>query len=321
MGETELAAIHENLHERIYPVGVGTKQPREEVTRSNLEEEKVMQAQRITLKAGRVGGKCNAARYVGGARTRSAVVAKGTDRDIQIIPSVLPADWANMGACVADLEAAGVDRIQFDVMDGNFVPNLTFGPEMIAACRKYCKTPFETQLMVSQYASETMLKDYVDATKGPNGEPGVVIIHVEACDHLQRCLKLIRELGGSPSVALNPHTPAEMIENVLDMVDHVLVMTVNPGFGGQAYIPTMLDKIRKIRGWIVDRGLDVDIEVDGGVKADWTIAQCAEAGANCFIAGSGLFKYDDLSVGCTELRTIAEAAQKGFVMEKGETLK
>lgn len=138
-----------------------------------------MQAQRITLKAGRVGGRCNAARYVGGARTRSAVVAKGTDRDIQIIPSVLPADWANMGAAVAELEAAGVDRIQFDVMDGNFVPNLTFGPEMIAACRKYCKTPFETQLMVSQYASETMLKDYVDATKGPNGEPGVVIIHVE----------------------------------------------------------------------------------------------------------------------------------------------
>jgi ribulose-phosphate 3-epimerase len=116
----------------------------------------------------------------GGSRSmRSKVVAKGTDRDVQIIPSVLPADWANMGACVSDLEAAGVDRIQFDVMDGNFVPNLTFGPEMIAACRKYCKTPFETQLMVSQYASEVMLKDYVEATKGPNGEPGVVIVHVE----------------------------------------------------------------------------------------------------------------------------------------------
>ena len=113
---------------------------------------------------------------------------KGTDRDVQIIPSVLPADWANMGQCVADLEAAGVDRIQFDVMDGNFVPNLTFGPEMISACRKYCKTPFETQLMVSQYASEVMLEDYVEATKGPNGEPGVVIVHVEACDHLHRVL-------------------------------------------------------------------------------------------------------------------------------------
>merc|ERR1719393_40983 len=188
---------------------------------------------------------------------------------------------------------------------------------MIGACRKYCSTPFETQLMISQYASETMIEDYVEATKGPNGEPGVVIVHVEACDHLHRMLGKIRDLGGSPSVALNPHTPAEMVKNVLCDVDHVLVMTVNPGFGGQAYIPTMLDKIRKIRGWIVERGLDVDIEVDGGVKADWTIAQCAEAGANCFIAGSGMFAYDDLSVGCSELREIAVAAQKGKVMPEG----
>ena len=281
-----------------------------------MEEEKVMQAQRITLKAGRVGGKCNAARYVGGARTRSAVVAKGTDRDIQIIPSVLPADWANMGACVADLEAAGVDRIQFDVMDGNFVPNLTFGPEMIGACRKYCSTPFETQLMISQYASETMIEDYVEATKGPNGEPGVVIVHVEACDHLHRMLGKIRDLGGSPSVALNPHTPAEMVKNVLCDVDHVLVMTVNPGFGGQAYIPTMLDKIRTIRGWIVEGGYDVDIEVDGGVKADWTIAQCCDAGANCFIAGSGMFAYPSLKEGCDALRAVAQKAQAGDVMAK-----
>merc|ERR1712078_907362 len=247
--------------------------------------------------------------------------AKGTDRDIQIIPSVLPADWANMGQACKDLEAAGVDRIQFDVMDGNFVPNLTFGPELIKACRKYTKTPFETQLMVSNYASDTMLDEYTEASKGPNGEPGVVIVHVEACTHLHRALSKIRAAGGSPSVALNPHTPAEMIENVIDLVDHVLVMTVNPGFGGQAYIPTMTDKIKKIRGWIVDRGLDVDIEVDGGVKADWTIAACADAGANCFIAGSGMFKYDDLSVGCSELRTIAEAAQNGKVLQEGQTIK
>merc|ERR1712078_377515 len=183
------------------------------------------------------------------------------------------------------------------------------------------KVPFETQLMVSQYNAETMLKDYVEATKGPGGEPGVVIAHVEANVHLHRTLTKIRERGGLPSVALNPHTPAEMIENVLDLVDHVLVMTVNPGFGGQAYIPTMIDKIRKIRGWIVERGLDVDIEVDGGVKADWTIAACAEAGANCFIAGSGMFAYDDLSEGCSELRTIAEAAQKGQVLKEGQTIK
>merc|ERR1712078_458977 len=147
-----------------------------------------------------------------------------------------------------------------------------------------------------------------------------VIAHVEGNVHLHRQLANIRKFGGSPSVALNPHTPAEMIENVLDLVDHVLVMTVNPGFGGQAYIPTMLDKIRKIRQWGVDRGFDFDIEVDGGVKADWTIAACADAGANCFIAGSGLFKYDDLSVGCKELRTIAEAAQNGKILKEGETI-
>lgn len=156
----------------------------------------------------------------------------GPARPVQIIPSVLPADWANMGADCKRLEDAGVDRIQFDVMDGNFVPNLTFGPELIAACRKYTVTPFETQLMVSNYNSDTMLEPYVEATKGPNGEPGVVIVHVEACTHLHRSLARIRSLGGSPSVALNPHTPAEMVENVLDLVDHVLVMTVNPGFGG-----------------------------------------------------------------------------------------
>merc|ERR1712138_267534 len=183
------------------------------------------------------------------------------------------------GQCVKDLELAGVDRIQFDVMDGNFVPNLTFGPEMISACRKYCKVPFETQLMVSQYNCETMLEGYVEASKGANGEPGVVIAHAEANVHLHRVLGRIRQLGGSPSVALNPHTPMDMVKDVLDMVDHVLVMTVNPGFGGQAYIPTMLDKIRKIRKWGVDRGLDFDIEVDGGIKADWTIAACADAGA------------------------------------------
>merc|ERR1719232_433302 len=253
-------------------------------------------------------------------RSSSLKMVYGDPRKVEIIPSVLPADWANMGAECKRLEDAGVDRIQFDVMDGNFVPNLTFGPELISACRKYTTVPFETQLMVSNYNCESMLDAYTEATKGPNGEPGVVIAHVEANVHLHRTLTKIREAGGSPSVALNPHTPAEMVENVLDLVDHVLVMTVNPGFGGQSYIPTMLDKIRKIRKWGVDRGLDFDIEVDGGVKADWTIAACADAGANCFIAGSGMFAYDDLSVGCNELRTIATAAQKGKILKPGETI-
>ncbi len=238
------------------------------------------------------------------------------NRPIQIIPSVLPADWANMGGCVKDLEEAGVDRIQFDVMDGNFVPNLTFGPEMISACRRYCNVPFETQLMVSQYNCETMLEEYVKATKGPDGEPGVVIAHAEANIHLHRILGRIRDLGGSPSVALNPHTPFEMIENIMDMVDHVLVMTVNPGFGGQAYIPTMLNKIRKIRQFVIEKNLNVDIEVDGGIKANWTISQCAAAGANCFIAGSGMFAYPTLKEGCDELRSVAQDAQNGKIISE-----
>merc|ERR1712160_28672 len=174
----------------------------------------------------------------------------------------------------------------------------------------YTNSPFETQLMVSNYNCDTMLDQYTKASVGPNGEPGVVIVHVEGNVHLHRALGVIRENGGSPSVAMNPHTPVEMIENVLDLVDHVLVMTVNPGFGGQAYIPTMTEKIKKIRKWIVDRDLDVDIEVDGGIKATKeTIGACAEAGANCFIAGSGLFAYDDLSAGVKELTAMAREAQ------------
>jgi len=243
--------------------------------------------------------------------TTTSLNLYGKARKVQIIPSVLPADFGKLGDDCKKLEDAGVDRIQFDVMDGNFVPNLTFGPDTISWCRKYTDAPFETQLMVSERCTDAMLEQFTEATKGPNGEPGVVIVHVEACTHLHRALTRIRDAGGSPSVALNPHTPAEMIENVLDLCDHVLVMTVNPGFGGQSYIPTMTDKIRKIRKWIVDRDLDIDIEVDGGIKATKeTIGECAAAGANCFIAGSGLFAYDDFSEGVKELTMLALEGQK-----------
>ena len=137
---------------------------------------------------------------------------------------------------------------------------------------------------------------------------------MEANTHLHRVLGRIRQLGGSPSVAMNPHTPMDMVKNVLDMVDHVLVMTVNPGFGGQAYIPTMLDKISQLRQTIIERDLTVDIEVDGGIKANWTISQCCAAGANCFIAGSGMFAYPTLKEGCDDLRRVAEDARAGNVL-------
>ena len=226
---------------------------------------------------------------------------------IQIIPSVLPADFGKLGEAVKRMEDAGCHRIQFDVMDGNFVPNVTFGPDTIRHCRKYTNLPFEVQLMISEKCLDAMLEEWVEVAKGPNGEPGVVIVHVEACTHVHRVLSKIRQLGGIPSVALNPHTPAEMVENVLDLVDHVLVMTVNPGFGGQKFISTMVPKVRKLRKWIDDRNLTIDIEVDGGIKPTAeTIGLCSEAGANCFIAGSGMFKYDDMKVGMKEYVEMAE---------------
>jgi len=273
-------------------------------------------APKLALGAASLFSGAGALAFVTNPQVVKCSTSTGKPRPVQIIPSVLPADWANMGQAVKDLEAAGVDRIQFDVMDGNFVPNLTFGPEMIAACRKYCKTPFETQLMVSNYNSDIMLEEYVKASRGPNGEPGVVIVHVEACTHLHRTLGKIRASGGSPSVAMNPHTPIEMVKNVLDMVDHVLIMTVNPGFGGQKYIPTMINKIKELRAAIVAGGFDVDIEVDGGIKADWTISECAAAGANCFIAGSGMFAYPTLKEGCDALRKVALDAQAGKLIER-----
>ena len=197
----------------------------------------------------------------------------------------------------------------------------SFGPDTIKWCRRYTDLPFETQLMVSERCTDAMLDTFIEVSKGPKGEPGVVIVHAEACTHLHRVLTKIRAAGGSPSVALNPSTPAEAVENVLDLVDHVLVMTVNPGFGGQRFIPTMTDKVRKIRRWVVDRNLDVDIEVDGGIKATpETIGACAEAGANCFIAGSGLFAYgDNMAQGVKELTALALQGQGVVAAASAET--
>src|SRR6476619_338568 len=202
-------------------------------------------------------------------------------RAIESAPSVLPADFAKLGDEVAALETAGVDRIQWDVMDGRFVPNLTFGPDVIAATRELVAVPFEAHLMVEQ--PDELAHRYVEAGCQ------IVIVHAEACLHLHRTLGHLRELGASPAVALNPATPAEDIRHVLDLVDLVLVMTVNPGFGGQAYISTMEPKIAQIRRWIVEGDHDVDLEVDGGIGPA-TAAGAAAAGANVLVAGSALFR-------------------------------
>jgi ribulose-phosphate 3-epimerase len=223
-------------------------------------------------------------------------------RPIQIVPSVLPADFSKLGEEVAALEAAGVDLIQWDVMDGQFVPNLTFGPDVIKSARKHCTVPFEAHLMV--YTPDVMAKDYIDAGCAR------LIVHAEACTHLHRTLGNINDLGGNAAVALNPATPASAVEHVLDLVDLVLVMTVNPGFGGQKYISTMEPKIAEVRAMIDASGRsdEIDLEVDGGINPD-TIAGAAAAGANVLIAGSALYRDPEgLEHAVSDLRARAHAA-------------
>ncbi len=202
---------------------------------------------------------------------------------ILIAPSVLPADFSRLGDEVAALEKAGVDLVQWDVMDGQFVPNLTFGPDVIASCRDRATVPFEAHLMV--LTPDVLAPRYVEAGCQR------LIVHAEACDHLHRTLGNINELGATAAVALNPSTPAIAVAHVLDLVDLVLVMTVNPGFGGQRYLATMEPKIGEIRRMITEAGLTdrVHVEVDGGIGPD-TVGRAAAAGANVLVAGSALFR-------------------------------
>ncbi len=221
-------------------------------------------------------------------------------RPIQIVPSVLPADFSRLGEECQALEKAGVDRIQWDVMDGVFVPNLTFGPDVIASVRDSVEVPFEAHLMVQD--PDLLAARYVEAGCG------MLIVHAETTTHLHRTLGNVRELGASPAVALNPATSVEAVRHVLDLVDMVLVMTVNPGFGGQDYIATMEPKVAELRRLIVDGDHDVDIEVDGGIGPG-TIAGAAAAGANVLVAGSALYRDPEgLEHAVTDLRTRAEAA-------------
>ena len=233
---------------------------------------------------------------------RSAVIVDGVSRPIEIAPSVLPADFARLGEAIIALDEAGTDRIQWDIMDGQFVPNITLGPDIVAAARKHTGLPFEAHLMVQ--TPELLAERFVEAGCER------LIVHDESVVHLHRTLGFVRSLGVQAAVAINPATPAVAVAHVLDLVDMVLVMTVNPGFGGQAYIATMEPKIAQVRRMIVDRGLDVDIEVDGGISPA-TVAGAATAGANVLVAGSALFRDPDgLGHGVEELRTLAEAAQR-----------
>jgi ribulose-phosphate 3-epimerase len=197
-----------------------------------------------------------------------------------LVASVLPADFADLGAEVERVEKAGVDRIQWDVMDGRFVPNLTFGPDVIAAARGRVQLGFEAHLMV--WEPDPMLDRWLAAGCE------LLIVHAEACAHLHRTLDRIRELGGRAGVAMNPATPLAAVAHVLDLVDLLLVMTVNPGFGGQRYLSNMQSKITEARRLIEHSGRDIELEVDGGIGPG-TIGAAAGAGASVFCAGSALF--------------------------------
>jgi len=212
---------------------------------------------------------------------------------VKIAPSILSADFARLGEEVRAVEAAGADWIHVDVMDGRFVPNITIGPDVVAALRKTTKLPIDVHLMIVEP------EKYVDAFAAA-GADGMTI-HVEACTHLQRTLFHIRSLRKRAGVVMNPHTPEDSIRYVIGDVDLVLVMSVNPGFGGQSFLTSMLPKIRGVRKMIDDAGLSVDLQVDGGIRPD-TIGPAAEAGARVFVAGNAVFREPDYKAAITALR-------------------
>lgn len=219
---------------------------------------------------------------------------------VLIAPSVLPADFAVLGQECEDLEQAGVDRIQWDVMDGRFVPNLTFGADVIAACRHRVAVPFEAHLMIEE--PDHLIPSFIDAGCE------IIIVHIETTTHLHRTLSMIRDLGAKPAVALNPHTSIDPLANVLDLLDMVLVMTVNPGFGGQAYIASMEPKVDATRALLDTADRWIDLEVDGGISAA-TVEGAASAGANVLISGSAMFKHPaGKAAAVNELRDLASTA-------------
>lgn len=210
---------------------------------------------------------------------------------IKIAPSILSADFSRLGEEIAAVDKAGCDYIHIDVMDGHFVPNITLGPPIIKSLRNVSDKPFDVHLMIDP--AQPFLEAFADAGAD------IITVHVEADAHLDRSLQVIRSLGKKAGVSLNPSTPAQAVACVLDNVDLVLVMSVNPGFGGQSFIPGQLDKIREIREMIGDR--PIELEVDGGVNAD-NAADVVAAGANVLVAGSAVFSGDDYAGNIAALR-------------------
>ena len=201
-------------------------------------------------------------------------------KPVRIAPSILAADFARLGDEIAAVSEAGADFIHVDVMDGHFVPNITIGPDVVAALRPATSLPFDVHLMIAP------VDCYIPAFAEAGAD--IITVHPEAGPHLHRTLQLIRSLGKKAGVALNPGTPVEVLDNVMDDVDLVLVMTVNPGFGGQAFISSQLAKIEAVRKRIDASGRDIDLEVDGGINAE-TAARAVAAGADLLVAGTATF--------------------------------
>jgi ribulose-phosphate 3-epimerase len=220
---------------------------------------------------------------------------------IKIAPSILSADFGRLAEEVRAATDAGADYIHVDVMDGRFVPNITIGPVVVAALRKATPLPLDVHLMIED--PDRYIDDFARAGADLIG------VHVEACRHLHRVVQQIRHAGKRPSVTLNPHTPIDMVEYVLADVDQVLVMSVNPGFGGQSFIPNVLPKIRALADEIAARGLAVDVEVDGGIKVD-NVAEVALQGGNVIVAGSAVFGAPDYRAVISALRANAERSYR-----------
>ncbi len=211
----------------------------------------------------------------------------------KISPSVLSADFSRLGDEIKKLEQAGADYIHIDVMDGHFVPNITIGPMIVEAARRVTELPLDVHLMIEN--PDRYLDAFADAGSS------ILSVHPEACYHLQRTLQAIRGRGVKAAVALNPATPLCVLDYVLDDLDMILIMTVNPGFGGQKFIPAMIDKIKQLKQKLNNAGKEIDIEVDGGVVVD-NIAGVADAGANVFVSGSGILNTPDYGATIAEMK-------------------